>query len=62
MDAAWARFFSGEHLGQGPAVPAVRLVPAWPFAGGAGNHDDVTSSWSGQRRCDIVVVVPARLG
>jgi hypothetical protein len=62
MNAAWLWLFSGERFGQGLVVPAVRLVPAWPFAGGTGNHDNVTSWWSGARRCDIVVVVPAGLG
>src|SRR6476659_883405 len=30
--------------------------PSWSPRAGLGNHDDVTLTWSGQRRCDIVVV------
>src|SRR6185312_15107109 len=29
---------------------------SWSPRAGLGNHDDVTLTWSGQRRCDIVVV------
>src|SRR6516162_5893605 len=40
--------------GRGPSSPAM-VSP-----GGHRNHDDVTLPWSGQQRCDIVVVPHAR--
>jgi NADPH-dependent 2,4-dienoyl-CoA reductase/sulfur reductase-like enzyme len=56
-DASWVWLFSGERPGRGAG--GARGAPGTGLAvpGGTADHDDVTSSWSGQRRCDIVVVV-----
>ena len=39
-----------------PCGPQVPPVPPLAAPGAGRYHDDVTSPWSGQRRCDIVVV------
>jgi hypothetical protein len=44
----------GRGAGGARGAPGTGLA----LPGGTGDHDDVASSWSGQRRCHIVVVVP----